>query len=149
MTNGEYIEMNCRVSEEVIGQPVVTKYWPCNFDVESCTLYAESCRHAKGDPYPVVAAWARGWPPDDYGMASVVPVPNYSTDLAAAWQIVEHLAGRGWQFLLLRLCDGGTQASFSNQAGVWYESEAETVSLAICRAALDTTTANANGPTAR
>lgn len=70
--------------------------------------------------------------------------PNYSTDIAAAWQVIEHLRSQGYQFHINSLAESnnisvlisnpdkhslGDMADFT----VW---EHESLPLAICLAAL-------------
>lgn len=66
------------------------------------------------------------------------PVPHFSTDIAAAWQVVEKL--NCLQFLLSRENCAGVRfdASFYNQldTGDIVTETADTLPLAICRAAL-------------
>lgn len=61
--------------------------------------------------------------------------PRYSTDIAAAWQIIEHLQKQGWGFELM---DRGAQVSciFNTNPDDLYYSTDDTASLAICKAAL-------------
>lgn len=62
-------------------------------------------------------------------------VPKYSSDIAAAWEVVEHLRRQLSGFVLCDSCGGEpwTAGFVDGPDG----SEAETVSLAICRAALN------------
>jgi hypothetical protein len=65
-----------------------------------------------------------------------VTVPHYSTDIAAAWQVVEKFKDRDWRFILDKYDDGwGIEIELS---GGKYGSGAvaETAPLAICRVAL-------------
>ncbi len=87
--------------------------------------------------------WLRsitGSDPDDCNLMVVDWLPRpFSTDIAAAWEVVEKLLGR-FQFTLNSLEDGlGWYAEF----GAWnekiyqaYDENAETVPHAICLAAL-------------
>ena len=80
-------------------------------------------------------------PPEAESMAPVKLCPNYSTDIAAAWEVVEKVLED--DSLGLSIYD--TQLSFHRrdwivhfirEKGMWAGSEAETLPLAICRAAL-------------
>jgi hypothetical protein len=65
--------------------------------------------------------------------------PPYSTDMAAAWRVVEHFAADGWNISLGK--GHGTAEWFANlyhpdDHPNDYEADADTMPLAICRAAL-------------
>lgn len=70
--------------------------------------------------------------------------PNYSTNIAAAWQVVEHLAKAGWWMKLHTPFLSGDlyYASFDRHgctdSNPFYAGEGETSAAAICRAALVT-----------
>ena len=61
----------------------------------------------QGQPGPYLVSphgYLAGWRRDDGGITAhldgVTPdvvLPNYSTDIAAAWEVVENLADRGWK----------------------------------------------------
>lgn len=80
-----------------------------------------------------------GWMLDSRGYT--VRVPEYSTDIAAAWQVVEKL-----DFTIVKVDEGWMVGkldinAFTNDSGVVYgciydPGLAETAPLAICRAAL-------------
>lgn len=75
-----------------------------------------------------------GNPPGNTVEDDRIEVPHYSTDIAAAWQIVEYsLQQRGWGFHSL---DEGWSASFfvTGRTSLIL-SHADTAPLAICRAA--------------
>jgi Phage ABA sandwich domain len=68
-------------------------------------------------------------------------VPNYSTDIAAAWKVVETINSRGWPFCIQLTADGRVVAESSSMEcnssdffndGRFYT----TVPEAICKAAL-------------
>lgn len=69
-------------------------------------------------------------------------IGNYSTDIAAAWQVVEHLEAQGWghkhNTLSAAAEQPGTQWTFRRGAQV-HGAEALTPALAICRSAYLTT----------
>ena len=58
--------------------------------------------------------------------------PRYSTDIAAAWQVVDAMRERGWRFSLHEHPDGWW-AAFN---GKMMDAPSATVPLAICRTAL-------------
>jgi len=67
----------------------------------------------------------------------------YSTDIAAAWKIVEHLSAKGEYCDIKRLRDHAT-GLYPHECEIWHERSvhkgvvaiADTAALAICRAAL-------------
>ena len=63
-----------------------------------------------------------------------VEIPPFSTDIAAAWMVVERMRELGWFFEVSAECDSQWVAYFDKER---YASEAaDTAPLAICRAAL-------------
>jgi hypothetical protein len=62
-----------------------------------------------------------------------IEVPHYSTDLSAAWQLVERIREPGHAFHLSRFDPCIWLATFRDDG---YAAQAETAPLAICRAAL-------------
>lgn len=67
-----------------------------------------------------------------------LPVPRYSTDISAAWKVVEALCGPDYRACRIDWAAGQCGCSFVTvHAGSWLgHAGAETVPLAICRAAL-------------
>lgn len=70
-------------------------------------------------------------------------IPNYSTDIAAAWQIVEQMSASTKEFWTLNYFSTGATVEFFYEGGrdrLWqvgnHEADAEDMPLAICRAAL-------------
>lgn len=64
-------------------------------------------------------------------------IPRYSTDIAAAWLVVEEMERRGWWFHLHPNDDGIYSMYFHKyQEGKLPTGYGETAPLAICRAAL-------------
>ena len=85
--------------------------------------------------------------PGHGSLPAVEPCPRYSTDIAAAWQVVEAMDARGYlpqldrlhagdeRFWRCELAAGGDGPAGSHpRAYVW--EDADTAPLAICRAAL-------------
>ena len=73
-------------------------------------------------------------PPGGWHVAK--SVPQYSTDIAAAMEVVEKLSEYGWHFSLTRTADGSVVAFFHKD---WFrrnEKLIETAPHAICLAAL-------------
>jgi len=146
-------ELDALISEQVMGIPVVCHDWPCGYSPD-CGEYEAAMFVLKQDGKyisnsewnnsrgPVVAEYLDldyGWPPyEDAGIcggliAHVEPVPFYSADIAAAWQIVEKLIANG----------ATPQIYFSfgqwwvRLSGLGAAVGSETLPLAICRAALE------------
>lgn len=71
------------------------------------------------------------------GETEIQLVPSYSTDIEAAWEVVESLQIKGYGFILDNMEHflGNWQAHFELNANAWAE-EANSAPLAICRAAL-------------
>ncbi|MGE5582771.1 MAG: BC1872 family protein [Bacillota bacterium] len=68
-------------------------------------------------------------------------VPKYSTDIAAAWKVVETINGRGWPFSIRLREDGRVITECGSNkcnSGVFYHDGAyySTVPESICKAAL-------------
>lgn len=63
--------------------------------------------------------------------------PAFSTDIAAAWQVMERMVSRGW-WPLVQLDDHAEKwiCQFQDQYGEGFSDEAKTAPEAICRAAL-------------
>lgn len=152
-------ELDALVSERVFGKTVVAHDWPCGYDPE-CGDYEASMYQVGGDGGlyapsswhedfgPVVAATPGGWPPrvlDPHAevlVADVDPVPFYSTDVRAAWRVVDKMIVRGYVWFAV-------QRDPQEKAGLWtamFKAEpgdgysiyvsAETDTRAICLAAL-------------
>lgn len=63
-------------------------------------------------------------------------IPNYSTDIAAAWEVVEKLKGATAHFQLQSIPGGWSTRIFRVPAGLSNEEIADTAPMAICLAAL-------------
>jgi hypothetical protein len=152
-------EIDALVAERVMGTPVVARDWPCHWDGGFFT--ADGMRRiggaTEGEFGPVILAESGTWPPEqwigddgeDWEMAWVEPVPHYSTDITAAWDVVGRMRALGfamtmhtpgsepWSdgatcFVEFTLSAGGLTIPNETDA----RSRADTASLAICRAAL-------------
>lgn len=81
----------------------------------------------------------KGFDGNEWDAASVeADVPNYSSDIAAAWQVVEKLDLLR-EYILTKNEDGKYIICLFGSVGDWsdyYKGASESVSLAICRAAL-------------
>ena len=65
----------------------------------------------------------------------VGPIPNYSTSIADAWEVVEKLSMTTKQYWTMEYFSTGAHVEFS-VGGQSYEAEEETMPHAICLAAL-------------
>lgn len=93
----------------------------------------------------LVAEKVMGWAPRDAGAgdrliyvgawAHCESLPHYSTDIAAAWQVVEKLAADGL-YVHVGYCLGRTEASVNSPLDIIDNAYAPTAPLAICLAAL-------------
>lgn len=83
---------------------------------------------------PADQYWER-WSPD--GAERIVNAPRYSTDITAAMTVVEKMRERGWSFACTLYEGKLPYASFCKRtAASSRNAEANTLPLAICRAAL-------------
>ena len=164
--------LDAAVAEEVMGLNVVHRAWPQGYPPDSCqpeamrfctTEEAEALHAEPRGPWyteagPVHATSDDDWPPqewehgwgDDTHHCMVEAVPPYSTDIAAAWQVVEKLTAtaglhdfelyKGWlpdtQPDNQRVSAVFTWASWSHGDDYEYKTAADTAPEAICRAAL-------------
>lgn len=82
---------------------------------------------------------ANGYPPDEEPEGVPFEIPNYSTDIAAAWEVVEKM--KNYLFVCGRTDDGIWEAYFfpvNSGIGKLSEAHGDTAPSAICRAALKT-----------
>ena len=82
---------------------------------------------------------AQGYPPEEEADGVPFEIPYYSTDIAAAWEVVERITEKRWKFKLRRLPGKDYMAYFQNLLRFPIECESApsgTAPLAICRAAL-------------
>lgn len=63
-------------------------------------------------------------------------MPSYSTDMAAAWLIVEHLKTAGWYFSITAQGAAGDFLAVVANEGKVGDAEEPSAALAICHAAL-------------
>lgn len=145
-------ELDAMIAERIMGLNVVARNWPCG--------WAEGFYQAQHWPQrghewfretgPVYAEVQTIWPPqvdprhpdDPWGpYTDVQPVPFYSTDITAAWQVLTHLQEQGYVPSVSR---------HRSEPDAWWacfsrehrtpddvgEATGDTAPLAICRAAL-------------
>lgn len=89
--------------------------------------------------------WRQDGRHDRYGLTMNADAPPYSTDIAAAWKVVERLKEAGheihvtnsWPYnrgsrWMCEVCSGNEATPNT----IWHSAKADTAPLAICRAAL-------------
>jgi hypothetical protein len=138
------------IAEHVMGLRVVAHDWPYWLDPE-CGGYEAAMGRYDTDSSegagPVYVPEHGKWPPSiesdlDRGEWAIVkPVPFYSDDIAAAWQVVERLLETGGFSLERQRYGAAPVPAGMWKAYVWGVSgvtkvRADTAPLAICRAAL-------------
>lgn len=132
-------ELDALIAEKVLGfvvKRVKPEWYPAEvtlFCYPNSDLIEYSC-----DPRSNNAIMFRNGRDDSDGSAA--PLPNYSDDIEAAWEVVEHLTRTTKQWFRLEMSCVTNEASFEisgagDADGDW-TAEAETAPLAICRAAL-------------
>lgn len=60
----------------------------------------------------------------------------YSTDIAAAWQVLEHVSASGWLWQIDMATEGGWKVLIDHPDGRIRSARADAAALAICQAAL-------------
>jgi len=79
------------------------------------------------------------YPLDELSMgmyAELIPTPPYSTDVAAAWHIVERMRAEGWQIVVDTRPGNWLVQFFSTDGTQRSAASADGLPLAICRAAV-------------
>ena len=137
-------ELDAIVAERVMGLTVVARNWPCGYSPDcgdyEASLYADY-RDGDGSWFmergPVRVRRSDAWPPrpDEYDptrmMAIVEPIPFYSRNLQHAWDLLAWW----WGDVDLRRQNGSWRVELFKPSAQW-EAWADTLPLAICRAAL-------------
>lgn len=145
-------ELDAALAERVMGLRVVHPAWPCGYYPDGCSI---EIMHAADDENREPDSWhtelrpihqVREGDPDNsdthtYRFLCEV-VPAYSTDIAAAWLVVERMRALGWCVAINdRMddpepwwCEFATDG-YERGAQAW----ANTMPLAVCRAALAAT----------
>ena len=92
-------ELDVQIAKRLMGLNVVALDWPCGRECECGDYIAAAYREQADDTHyidrgPVYAATGDDWPPRfcqlggrPVWMATVQPVPFYSSDIAQAWQV--------------------------------------------------------------
>jgi hypothetical protein len=104
-------DLDALIAERVMGLPVVARDWPCGWlDTRyQAASFPDHLSPDETDRGPVYTDAHSIWPPrtnddlDGWGRyVSVQPVPFYSTDIAAAWGVVEYLqhGPDAWKYTL-------------------------------------------------
>lgn len=70
----------------------------------------------------------------------LIPIPRYSTDIAAAWLVVERMHASGYWMKMVRGEDGAfvgfTRFGVVHCGSSWVQAEEKPAPMAICKAAL-------------
>jgi hypothetical protein len=118
-------ELDIEVAEKIFGfQWMVTESMPDRFLVgpdETYFLAQAGCK-----PAPIDSPIA---------YRPYETVPHFSTDIAAAWTVVEHMAKDGWYYEILNSGDE-VYVIFCQDPEDPYSGSASTASEAICKAAI-------------
>jgi hypothetical protein len=88
--------------------------------------------------YNIMRIWAQATNFVHWKENTQLPIPKYSTDISAAWEVAEKLA-EDWADFAIGTTSYTTpqwSASWGFDGYGWDSEEAETAPLAICRAAL-------------
>lgn len=132
-------KLDALVAEKIMGLRVVAHDWPCGRDPEFGDYEAASFWEEEMEERgPVYVPEDGSWPPKylldvKAHYAYVEPVPFYSTDIAAAWQVVEKMiTDKGLFCLTIDDESDGFWCHFGNCAHEAYGTAPE----AICKAAL-------------
>lgn len=132
-------ELDAEVAERVMGLRVVARDWPCGYNYDGCEREAWSWPEEPPpmhfEPWPVYVTERGTWPARR--LEPIVPVSAYSTDIAAAWLVVEKLAAQGLRLSLDAFGGDPWWAEFADEK--WErgaQATAPTAPEAICRAAL-------------
>jgi hypothetical protein len=155
-------DLDGRIARAVFGWQVVARDWPCGYDVEGGRYRASLYQEPDADPDlvptmpdAVYRLPMHPWPPVERRLgdrllhpAIVMPVPAYSTDIAAAWRVVRHYT------ITIPLRGDPPDPALAPQVWIWFDHDqwqsswvgpgtdvdvtvgAGTPELAICRAAL-------------
>ena len=139
-------DLDARVAEHVMNLHVVAVDWPCGYVPDGCdykaTSFPDSDNHFYSDRGPVYVPEHGVWPPrlndpqfralTGDRVAIVNPVPFYSTNIVAAWTVVESITAIS-----------RTPTLANTRFGYWWDSAhlwactAEEAALEICNAALE------------
>ena len=109
-------ELDALVAEKVMGIKL------CHHELHETRPTCKYCHLNKGFWQP---KWGR-----------IEPPRHYSTDIAAAWEVVETFAGKVYVGMARGKYSGDWKAVIGDRVRPSYEIEAETAPLAICLAAL-------------
>lgn len=90
--------LDAKIASDVMGLNVVALDWPCGYDMDDGSYVASmfrECSYLYPERGPVYVLNEGDWPPETIDGAecpvAVFPVPNYSTEIADAWEVVEHI----------------------------------------------------------
>jgi hypothetical protein len=123
-------ELDAVIAERVMGLQPCDAWAPINFGSAGGPALAKRCQHPNCYPTQTLGSM----------FGTVGGAPRFSTDIAAAWQVVERLADQ-WAYInvdlknrrwVCRLSDGLAHAGDHPSV----QAIADTAPLAICRATL-------------
>ena len=125
-------ELDALVAEKVIGVDDV------NFRCPQCGGH-----HFGSDFTKLIDLHVCHRPPYGCGWSGAImeAVPEYSTDIAAVWEVVEKLRGKGLRLRLVEYMDGfyAVFAAMAIDTVPWQAEQVETAPTAMCLAALKVT----------
>ena len=101
-------ELDTLIAEQVMGLQVVARDWPCGWaDWDDGGGYVAAhdreLPEALGFTKQDRRRWAARYPDrgpvytEPLDAAFYTPVPFYSTDIAAAWEVLTHFTAQGWR----------------------------------------------------
>lgn len=140
-------ELDAKIAEHVMGLEIAHRAWPCHY-APDCGAYEAvlSERDTDFNAKPDVIYWrhhpSENMPDEDKNDLGLwcEPVPHYSTDIADAWRIVEHLTlNKHWIDISYNGSDSNVHIERHNK--IWnmiveVDYDDTPMPLAICRAAL-------------
>jgi hypothetical protein len=126
-------EMNALIAEKVTGWKAIHAEYKCNgeyfFRCDACGGYGHGNCYGNGDGAIQIKC-------GEYTVCcDEAEMPAYSTDISAAWEVVEKMKADGWEFYFEWKDE--PWALFENDECLLDKyADADTVPLAICKAAL-------------
>lgn len=141
-------ELDARIAEVVFGLTIVHRAWPCYTPPDGSTYEAATDGNDRSWGAVLDIVYQVREPHEDWRDQLGLwckPVPFYSTDIAAAWLVIDALRARGmWLEELSGRYRECYRAGFSwrnpDRVLLYRQAMALTAPLAICRAALEALT---------
>lgn len=138
-------ETDALIAERVMGLEIIDRAWPCGNEPECGEYEAALSRETDAligwRTTPDVIYKAHEYPTEWEPLYKTQlglwckPVPHYTTDIAAAWLVVDAMRARGWRVMIYDDMDDRVFIVQFGKAGR-VSRNAPTAPLAICRAAL-------------